>query len=138
MEQFAQYGHAIVAVAVWALISLGLNLVSVLPKAGLSLAPGETPRADYADKVYRTERAYINTTESLAVMAAVVTAAILAGASPFWVNLFASLALLSRIAMVVVHMRGIGKPVGGPRTGFFVLGWGLQILIALMAIFAAF
>ncbi len=138
MEQFAEYAHAIVSVAVWALLVLILNLISVLPKAGLGLAPGETPKADYADKVYRTERSYVNSVESLAIMVAVVGAAILAGASPFWVNLLASIALLSRIAMVFVHIKGIGKPVQGPRTILFVVGWAMQILIALMAIFAAF
>ncbi len=138
MEQFADYGHAIVSVAVWALLVLVLNLISVLPKAKIGMVPGETPKADYADKVYRTERAYINSTESLAVMVAVVAAAILAGAPAFWVNLFAAIALLSRLGMVFVHIKGIGKPAGGPRTGFFVLGWGMQILIALLAIYAAF
>lgn len=132
------YGHAIVSVALWAILVQVLNFFSADRKAKAGLVPGATPKADYADPLYRLDRAYHNAAETLAVFVAVVAAAILAGASPFWVNLFAALAFLSRLAMVYVHLKGIGKLVFGPRTIFFVVGWALMIALALMAIAAVF
>lgn len=138
MEQFTQYGHAIASVALFALIALILNLFVGLMRAKAGLAPGEMPRADYSDRTYRIARSYQNTVEMVGVFAAVTAAAVLAGAPPFWVNLFASIALLARIAMIYVHIQGIGKPEGGPRTMLFVVGWLMMILLALMAFVAAF
>ncbi len=109
MEPFAVYSHAIVAIALWALLVQVLNLMTATAKGKLGMAPGATPAADYADRTYRINRAYLNAVETLAVFGAVTVAAILAGASPFWVNLLASVAFVARLLMVVVHVQGVGK-----------------------------
>ena len=138
MENFAEYGRALASVALFALIALALNPWVGVVRGNAGLAPGEMPRADYSDRTYRIARAYQNTVEMVGVFGAVVAAAALAGAPPFWVNLFASIALLARIAMIYVHIQGIGMPERGPRTMLFVLGWLMMVLIALMALVAAF
>ena len=138
MENFTEYGHAFVAIAVWAIIAMILGPVTAALKGNAGLSPGETPKADYGDRLYRMERAHINTVETLGVMLAVVVIAILMGVSPFWVNLLTSVALISRILMIFVHIRGIGKAVQGPRTFLFVIGWGTQVALALMTIWAVF
>ncbi len=136
MEPFAAYGHAIVSLVLFAVIVLALSPFSALKKQGEGLAPGGTPEEDYASAAYRLHRAYQNGAESLAIFATVTVAAILAGASPFWINLLASLALVTRVAMLVVHLRGIGKPHNGPRSVFYVSGWVCMLVIALFALVA--
>jgi len=64
-------------------------------------------------------------------------AAILAGASPFWVNLLATVFLLSRLVVAFIHIRGIGAENMGPRTMIFVVGWAACLILGLMAIVAA-
>ena len=134
MEQFAEYGHAIVSLVLFSGTVLALSPFSALKKQGAGLAPGGTPAEDYADPAYRLHRAYQNGAENLGVFATVTVAAILAGASPFWINLLASLVLVARIAMLFVHLRGIGKPHNGPRSVFYVAGWACMLLIGLFAI----
>ena len=138
MDTFAAYGHAIVSVALWALLVLLLGPFSALAKSKVGLVPGAAPAADYADPVYRLYRAQQNSAENLAVFAAVTFAAMLAGASPLWVNWLASVAFVARLVMVFVHVRGIGKPRNGARTVVFVFGWALHVVLAVLAILAAF
>lgn len=138
MEQFAEYGHALASVGLFALIALLLNPWVGIMRGKVGLAPGEMPRADYSDRNFRIARSYQNSVEMAGIFGVVVGAAVLSGAAPFWVNLFASIALLARIAMVYVHIQGIGAPDRGPRTMLFVLGWLMMVLIALVAVLAAF
>ena len=136
MEQFAEYGHAIVAVAGSAIFGLLLSPLSAMRKSALGLAPGCQPEADYTSSVYRWHRAYLNLSETMGFFVAVVVAAILAGASPFWVNLFASIFFVSRLVLAFVHINGIGKQDMGVRSFTYVAGWLMCLLLALMAIFA--
>ncbi len=138
METYAEYSHAIASLVIFALIVLMLAPFSALAKQGKGLAPGATPEQDYADRAYRLNRAYLNGTETLPAFLAVVVAAILLGASPVWVNWLASIALLARMAMLVVHIRGIGKPHSGIRTVLYVLGWACMAVIGVLALVAAF
>lgn len=139
MEQFADYSHAIASLALFALITLALSPMAGLARNRSGVAAGGLPEADYSNRDFRICRAYQNAAESLGAFAAVIAAAVLAGASPFWVNLFASLAVLSRLIMVYVHIKGHGAgKEPGPRTIFYVFGWAMMLLIALLAFFAAF
>ncbi|MEX0368741.1 MAG: MAPEG family protein [Ruegeria sp.] len=138
MEGFDAYSHAIASLVIFTLIVLAMSPFSALAKQGKGLAPGATPEQDYADKAYRLNRAYLNGCETLPAFLTVTVAAILAGASPFWVNLLASLALLARIVMLIIHLRGIGNPHGGVRSIFYVAGWACMAVLGLMALVAAF
>ncbi len=138
MDIFAQYSHAIASLVIFTLIVLFMSPFSALAKAGKGLAPGATPDQDYSDKAYRLNRAYLNGTETLPAFLTVTVAAILLGASPFWVNLLASLALVARVVMLVIHLRGVGKPHSGLRSVFYVVGWACMAVLGLMALVAAF
>ena len=138
MEQFVEYGHAIVSVAAFALVGLILSPVSAARKANEEMEPGAMPEADYSNLTYRLCRAHQNAIEMAGFFTAVTFAAILVGASPFWVNLLAALFLVSRIVMVFVHVRGIGKPVQGPRTLLYVFGWACCVVLGVLAIIAVF
>ncbi len=138
MEQFAAYGHAIVSLALVAVITLVLAPISAAEKAKLGLTAGAMPEPDYSSKAYRCWRAHLNATETIGTFAAVTVAAILAGAAPFWVNLFASLFFVARLVHAVVHVKGIGAEAAGIRTISFVFGTGMCFLLAVLAILAVF
>jgi len=80
----------------------------------------------------------MNAMEMSGLYAGAVVAAILSGASPFWVNLLASIFLLTRLVVAFVHIKGIGKPDQGVRSILFGIGWLISIVLALMAIFNLF
>lgn len=138
MEAYEAYSHAIASLVVFTLIVLAMSPFSALAKAGQGLAPGATPDQDYKDRAYRLNRAYLNGCETLPAFLTVVVAAILTGASPTWINLLASVALLSRLIMLFIHLQGIGKPHSGLRSVFYVISWACMVVIALMALVAAF
>ncbi|EDZ45675.1 MAPEG family protein [Leisingera daeponensis] len=138
MDAFAAYSHALAALVIFTLITLALSPFSALAKQKAGLAPGATPREDYADKAYRLNRAYLNGCETLPAFLTVTLAAILAGAAPFWVNLLASLVLVSRMVMIVIHLRGAGKPHGGLRSVFYVIGWACMGGLGLLTLAAVF
>ena len=138
MEVFAEYGHAVASVVILTLVILVLAPFAALAKQAKGLAPGATPEQDYSDKAYRMNRAYLNGTETLPAYLTVTVAAILMGVSPFWVNLLASVALVARLAMLVVHIQGIGKPAAGLRSVLYVVAWACMVVMGLMAAVAAF
>lgn len=138
MDQFAQYGHALASIAGLVLLWAVLNPLSSLKKQAEGTESGAEPRPEYSNPAYRWHRAYLNLTEVFGVFCGVVVTAILAGASPFWVNLLASAYLVSRVLVAFVHVRGYGKPTGGLRTMIFVFGWALCIALAVLALVAVF
>lgn len=138
MEQFAAYSHALAALIGFAVIVLALSPFSALAKQKAGLEPGATPVANYADKAYRLNRAYLNGCETLPAYLTVTLVAILAGASPFWVNLLAALVLVARVLMVIVHITGTGRAQAGLRTVFYVSGWALMLGLAILALVAVF
>jgi len=138
MEQFAQYGHAIVSMAGMALLTLLFSPLSAIRKTSDGLAPGCQPEADYNSATYRWHRAYSNLTETTGPFGLVVVAAILAGANPLWVNALASAFLVSRVVLAIVHVKGIGKPNMSVRSFTYVFGWIMCIGLAVLAIAAVF
>ena len=138
MAPFAAYGHAIASLAGVGIVVLILAPTSALAKYRAGFVSGGVPNADYADRTYRIFRAHLNLTESIGTFVAVTMAAILAGASSFWVNLFASLFFLSRVAQAIVHVGSIGAADFGPRTYIYAFSSLLCWLLALMAICSVF
>lgn len=138
MDQFAAYSHAILSVVIYAVMAQILNAMTGIRKGAANLQPGASHPQDYGDAGYRLDRAYMNSVEMLGFFAALVFAAILAGANPFWVNLFASVAVVLRVLANVVYIRGIGKGYGGLRTnmiiGISICNLGLAVL-TIVAVF---
>ena len=138
MEPFAPYGHALVSVALYGLVVQVLNALTGIRKGSENLEPGAGYEADYDNPSYRLDRTYMNSIEMMVFYVALVFAAVLAGANPFMVNLFATLGVILRIAINVVYLRGIGKAYGGLRTMLViaasVCNLGLFILV-LTAVF---
>lgn len=138
MEQFAAYGHALVSLVLFGLMTQILNAMTGIRKGSLNMGPGEIYKTDYSDESYRLDRAYMNSVETIGFYAVLVIAAILAGASPFWVNLLAVLGLLLRIGQNVSMIRGIGKAYGGVRTQMAIASSVVNLVLAILAIWAVF
>ena len=138
MEQFSEYGHALVAVAICAVMAQVLNALTGLKKHQQGLTPGKSVEPDYNDPVYRFERTYMNSMETLPFFAVLVFAAILAGASPFWVNVGASMGLLSRIAQNYIFIKGIGQPYSGIRTRLAALSALVNVALFLTVLCGVF
>ncbi len=134
METFTAYSHAIAALAIWALMSVVLAGLSTIGRTDEDRCACGKPRRDYANPVYRRERAFANAVEVSGPFIAATLAAILAGAAPFMVNLLASVFIVSRIAMAYVHIRTENQAA---RSICFMIGWLCMIILALMAARAA-
>ncbi|MCV6584937.1 MAG: MAPEG family protein [Marinibacterium sp.] len=135
-EQFDAYGHAIAALALMVLFWAVIGPVSAIVKERSGAAPGGSVPEDYGNRAYRWQRTYANFVETLPAFVAALVAAILAGASPFWINLFASVFALSRFVMAFIHVRGFGNPISGLRSMSFTVGWAMIILMAGFALWA--
>ncbi len=137
MSAFAPYNLAIASMAAFALLTLAIAPIAAMRKARAGVVSGASPTPDYADPTYRLWRAHLNATEIIGVFVAVTVSAMLAGAAAFWVDLFAVLFVVSRLAHAAIHIAGVGAPDYGPRTFLFVFGWTMCALLALLAIVAA-
>lgn len=109
-QAFAPYAHALAALGGWAILMFALLIASAAGKAR-ARTPSGHPVRDYSDPAYRRSRAFQNAIEITGPFLAALLAALLTGASPFWVNLLASLFLVSRIAMAGVHIGTENQPL---------------------------
>jgi uncharacterized MAPEG superfamily protein len=138
MENFAPYGLALVSLAAVGLLGLLLSPLSALKKQASGLITGAAPAEDYADPAYRWNRAFMNLTETYGYFAGITVAAMLAGVSPFWVNLIAVIFLVTRLVVAFVHIRGIGQQTNGPRTVIYVVGWFAALVLAVLTVIAIY
>jgi uncharacterized MAPEG superfamily protein len=129
------YSHAIAALALWALLMLVLSMLSASGRAPEGRCACGQPKQDYADPVYRRDRAFKNAIEASGPFIAVTLAAMLIGASPFVVNLLASVFVVARLAMAVVHIATEIKPL---RSVLWMIGFFSVIAQAVVVLLAAF
>ncbi len=134
MTPFAPYAHAIASMAGWGLLMVVLTVLSVIGSPR-GRTPGGLPVRDYSDPFYRRDRAFRNAVETTGPFLAVTVAAILVGASPFWVNLLASVFLVARIAVAAVH---IGTTIEPLRSAFWSVGMLCVLILGGMAFVSAF
>ena len=135
MEAFDPYSHAIASLALWGLIMIGLSIVSTGGKVPKDRAESGLPKRDYSNEAYRRHRAFQNAIETSPAFLATTLAAILAGGTPLLVNIFASVFIISRVAMAYVHVKTEIQPL---RSALFGFGWLMIIFQALTALWAAF
>lgn len=135
METFAAYSHAIAALALWAIMVSVLGALSTRGRTAEGRCDCGKPKRNYDDPVYRSERAFMNAVESSGPFIASTLAAILIGASPLWVNIFASVFIVARVGMAFVHIRTTNQPA---RSLFFSLGLFCILGLVVLAIGSAF
>ncbi len=137
MQDFASYGWALAAVALYAVMAQVLNAATGIRKGKLKMVPGAHHTPDFANPSYRLDRTYMNSVEMMVFYTALVITAIMAGADPLWVNLLAVLGLVFRVMANVIYLRGIGGQYGGLRTGLIVGASAVNIGLALLTFSAA-
>lgn len=131
---FGAYSHAIAALALWGLLMQVLALWSTRGRTPENRTESGLPKRNYAEPSYRAHRAFANAIESTGPFIAGTVAAILAGAAPFWVNLFASVFIVARLAMAYVH---IATENQNARSACYVLSWACMIALGIMGLVAA-
>lgn len=134
MEAFDTYSHAIAALALWSILVMVLAALSTVGRTEQDRSASGKPKRNYANAWYRRERAFANAVESSGPFIAATVAAMLAGAAPFWVNLLASLFILARFFMAIVHIRTENQPL---RSAGFTVGLICVAAMAVMALVAA-
>lgn len=135
MDMIDAYSHATASLAFWAILVCVLAAYSTIGRTSENRCACGKPKRDYSDPVYRRERAFMNAVEGGGPFVAATVAAILIGAAPFWVNLFATVYLVARIAVAVVHTATTNEPL---RSLFFMIGFFAilgQAVIVLIAVF---
>jgi uncharacterized MAPEG superfamily protein len=135
VEIFAAYSHALASLALWGVMVSVLGALSTRGRSAENRCDCGKPKRNYDDPVYRSERAFMNAVETSGPFISVAVAAILLGASPFWVNLFASVFIVARLAMAFVHIRTTNQPM---RSAFFLVGLICLFALAILALAAAF
>ncbi len=135
MEAFDAYSHAIASLAVWAIIVPVLAALSTRGRTAEDRCDCGKPKRDYSNVWYRSERAFMNAVEASGPFVAATVAAILAGAAPMWVNIFASVFVIARIVVAYVH---IGTTNQGLRSAVWSVGAVCTLALAGMALVAAF
>ncbi|WP_375228090.1 MAPEG family protein [Roseobacter sp. S98] len=132
---FDAYSHALAALALWAVLVSVLGMVSTRGRSPENRCDCGKPKRDYANPVYRAERAFMNAVEVSGPFVAATVAAVLTGAAPFVVNLLASLFIVVRVAMAFVHIRTENQSA---RSACFAAGLLCILALAVMAVVAAF
>lgn len=136
MEFVASYNWALIALLVFVLITLLQSALVGAKKAEAALTAGSSPDSDYKSALYRFNRSHQNAVENAALIAIALMACILAGVSAWWVNLLMMLFLVFRLIHSVTLAQDIGAEVRGPRTIAYVASWGVNVVLAIMAIVA--
>lgn len=124
MDGFEVYSHALASLAGFSILMLVLGALSTTGRSAENRTESGLIKRNYADPAYRRGRAFMNAIEMGGPFVMALMAAILTGSSPFWVNLFASVFLLARIAVAVVHVATEIQPL---RSAF----WAVSLLCVL-------
>lgn len=135
MEYFNEYSHALAALGGYAILMFVLTAVNAFGAPAAGHCGCGLPTRDYADGGYRRVRAHLNSVEAAGPFIAALMAAMLTGGAPFWVNLFASLFLLARIATAAVH---IGTTNQALRSGAWFLSVICMLALAVIGVIGAF
>ena len=133
-EVFGAYAHTLAAVALWGVLMM-VGIVVAARYQSKSETETGLPKRDYANRGYRAHRQQQNMIETSGPFLAVALAAVLAGASPFWTNLLASLFVVARVGMLAVHVWTVNQPA---RSAFWLVGAACILGLAALALAGAF
>lgn len=135
MDAFSNYSHALASLGGFALLLIVLGALSTMGRSAENRCACGQVKRDYADPAYRRGRAFLNAVEAAGPFIAATLGAVLVGAAPFWVNLFAALFLAARVAVAIVH---IGTTVEALRSAVWSIATLCTAALAVLAILGAF
>ena len=132
-----EYGHALAALTILCIAVLIQSLLTAplafTGKGGQS--PGKITGSPEQFS-WRVLRTYMNSTENLAAFGVIVILAIIAGVSPKWVNLLASIHVGFRLLFWAVYYSKLGIKTPGPRTLCYVAAMLANLILAVMTLMA--
>jgi len=135
MENFDAYSHALASLGGFALLISILGMVSGRGRTADNRCDCGQPKRNYDNVVYRSNRAFMNAIESAGPFIAALMAAMLTGGAPLWVNIFATVFLVARIATAFVHVRTTNQ---GLRSATWVVGLVCILSLIVIGIVGAF
>lgn len=135
MTDFTQYSHALASLGSFALLLIVLGGLSTIGRTAENRCACGQVKRDYSDVAYRRGRAFMNAVEAAGPFIAATLAAILVGAAPFWVNLFASIFLVARVGVAAVH---VGTTHQGLRSAVWAVATLSVVALSITAILGAF
>ena len=134
MEAFDAYSHALASLGGFAILMIVLGAMSTVGRTADNRCDCGQVKRKYSDPAYRRGRAFANAMEMVGPFLCATLAAILVGASPFWVNVLASVFFLTRVLMAIVH---IGTEIQPLRSLFWAIGMFSVLALAIMAVWGA-
>ncbi len=134
MQAFDAYSHALASFGGFALLLIVLSALSTIGRNAENRTASGAVKRDYDDVVYRRGRAFMNAVEAGTPFVAATLGAILVGASPFFVNLLATVFLLARVATAFVHIRTTNQTL---RSATWAVGVICVVILAVMTILGA-
>ena len=135
MEIFDPYSHALASMAGYALLMIVLSAMSVAGRTAENRCECGQPKRNYDDVAYRRNRAFMNAIETAGPFVMALMAAILTGGSAMWVNIFASVFLIARIATAFVHIATVNQML---RSASWFVSVICVIALALIGVLGAF
>ncbi|MFK7875132.1 MAG: MAPEG family protein [Paracoccaceae bacterium] len=133
--EFQLYSHAMAAAAGFAILMMILGMLSTIGRSSENRCACGQVKRNYSDPAYRRGRAFANAQEIAGPFVMALSAAVLMGGAPFWVNTFASVFLLGRIAMAIVHIQTEIQPL---RSVFWMIGTICVYALAIIGLMGAF
>ncbi|RTE85949.1 MULTISPECIES: MAPEG family protein [Gammaproteobacteria] len=99
--------------------------------------PGVIPaELGHGDFVFRAWRTHQNTVENLGTILGGAVLAILAGASPVWVNVLLTIIVLGRLLHMILYYSIATEKNPSPRSWFFILAWLANLALIILGIVA--
>ncbi|MEP2662194.1 MAG: MAPEG family protein [Marinomonas sp.] len=136
LPPLANYQLSFAVLAALSLSTLVQNFLTALAFQTEEQTPGMPLNFGHSKLSFRVLRTYSNSTESLPAFGWALLVAVIAGASPSFVNWLAGIYFVFRMAFWAIYYSGVGKIAGGPRTMAFVGGLVTNIVLAITALWA--
>jgi uncharacterized MAPEG superfamily protein len=134
--------HSVIALVFYALWALALVLMIATDRV-LLILKGQMKANAFASGIphgtesyWRINRAHINTTENLAIFAAIVLAGWVAGMETATFNLLATIVVAARIVQSVIHILSGSVPATWVRTLAFAIQVICEIWMAVLILTA--
>lgn len=107
MEQFGPYNITILVTGIIALVLLLQLIITDVVALLAKHTPGYPIKADHDSFIFRSARAHANTNETIGTFLALALFGIFSNSNPGWLNVFALVYLIGRIAHMFFYYTDI-------------------------------
>lgn len=110
MAQIEMYNITILTIGIVGLLSLVQLLLADLSAIKQKHTPGYPIKPDHDNFLFRASRAHSNLNESISIFILFALFGILSSCSPYWLNVFSSIYLVSRILYASFYLANLKLP----------------------------